>query len=196
MVCRRCVYSAAACGSAPAADSSRPRCLIGCSAVSWNGICVAGSTPTNGCCVPTSMPWHLLIPSLAPLAAQNGCTAFLTSTATPCLLAACRVVSSACCMLQGAAEPSGMLMLSTSPAACSALHLAASGCAASTYSSGLSGLPCAQPDGMSNTLLRWPPLNTMRPCVPASSSCTHLRMPGGNCIAAMHFISQSLSSLS
>ena len=49
------------------------------------------------------------------------------------------------------------------PAACSALHRAASGCAAITYSSGLSGLPCAQPDGTSNTLLRWPPLKVMLP---------------------------------
>jgi hypothetical protein len=65
-----------------------------------------------------------------------------------------------------------MLMLVILPSRCSCLHLSARGCAAMTYSSGLRGLPCAHPEGMLNTLLLWPPLNTICPMVSSSSKRT------------------------
>ena len=87
-------------------------------------------------------------------------------------------------------------MLATVPSRCSCLHLAASGCAAMTYSSGLRGLPWAQPEGMSNTLLWCPPLNTTCPQVPPSSRRTQRLLLSGNCMAPMHWKSHSRSSRS
>ena len=133
---------------------------MGVTLVSTNTTPVSACSPTRRGCEPSVIPRHLPRLSLALLAAQNGSTASCSSLHTLSTVSPCSVVSSACWWLQGAADPSGRRMLDTAPSRCSCRHFAANGCAAMTYSSGLRGLPCAQPEGMSNSLLACPPLKT------------------------------------